>query len=193
MLDGQVSALSEHDARSGQQLDAAVAASQGGRDRVDGVIDGAQVDVDALAPATNTSAGQRALVDALTRRLQETRQTLEDGQADASTRAADADVTAAAYNGVGRFPQPGAPTMPMGGMPAGMPMPQMPMMPTGMMPAMPLSGLSQLVSLFGPQQARAAGGDTFAKAVGYQAGQRLPGTGNGKIHAVIQRALGSAQ
>ena len=151
VLDGQVSVLGSYDASSQRQLDAAAAASQAGRDRVDGVIDGAAADVDGLAAATNTPAGQRVLVDALTRRLHDTKQALSDGHNDASTRAADAETTAAGYTGVGRFPQSQPAVMPA--MPTSMPMPQlpqMPMLPVGAM--MPLSSLSQLAGMFGPRQ-----------------------------------------
>lgn len=98
-----VTALGEHDGRADRALAAAAAAAAARRGELDGLIDGAAVDVDALAPAIDSPAGRRALVEALTRRLRASRQALEDGAADASTHAATAQSTAADYGAVGRF------------------------------------------------------------------------------------------
>jgi hypothetical protein len=98
-----VTTLAEHDRRADGELRAAAAAAATGRGELDGLIDGAAVDVDALAPAVDSPAGRRALVEALTRRLRASRQALEDGATDASTRAAAAQSTAADYGAAGRF------------------------------------------------------------------------------------------
>src|ERR1700758_157692 len=50
VLDGHVMALGDQDGVSQQQLDGALAAAQGGRDRMDSVIDPAVADVGGLAP-----------------------------------------------------------------------------------------------------------------------------------------------
>ena len=167
VLDGQVSVLGSYDASSQRQLDAAAAASQAGRGRVDGVIDGAAADVDALAPATNTPAGQRALVDALTRRLHDTKQALSDGHNDAFTRAADAETTAAGYTGVGRFPQSQPAVMPA--MPTSMPMPQLPQMP--MLP----DGGDDAAVEFESTGGHVRSAPAFAAAGGGPGGVRRPG------------------
>ena len=163
VVGGHVAALDEHDRRSRRRLHAAVAGAAAGRDRMDAVIDGAEGDAAALAPGTSTAAGKRALVAALSRRLHDTKGVLDDGQSDAATHAADADVSAAGYNGLGQ---------PLGGaaaMPAGMPM-QMPMMPPMaqmpelpmQLPMMPLSALSSLAGLGGLGQAPLARSDVAA-------------------------------
>jgi hypothetical protein len=81
---------------------------------MDAVIGSAVADVNRLAAATGSLAGQLALVNALTVRLEQTWQTLINGNAHASTHAASSAQVAAAYGGVGGYPVGGlAATVPM--------------------------------------------------------------------------------
>jgi hypothetical protein len=128
-------ALGSHDGAAGAHVDGAAAAAAAGRDRMDAVIGSAAGDVDALAPVSDTPHGRRALVAALTRHLKETKGVLDDGAADASTRAAATSASAAGYRGLGQFPAapialPAAPAMPQ-------------------LPVMPLSALGQLPTMLG--------------------------------------------
>jgi SLT domain-containing protein len=83
------------------------------------VIGAALGDINGLAAATTTPAGQQALVHALAGRLEQTWQALTNGHADASTRAASSAQLAAAYSGISSYPggRP-APTWPMATMAA---------------------------------------------------------------------------
>jgi peptidoglycan DL-endopeptidase CwlO len=114
IVDGHVSALGEQDAAANSDLVSALAAAGAGRDQMDAVIAAALGDINRLAAATTTPTGQQALVNALTLRLEQTWQTLTNGSADASTRAASSAHIAAAYNGLDSYPGAGsAPTSPM--------------------------------------------------------------------------------
>jgi hypothetical protein len=114
VVDGQVSALGEQDLAANSGLAGALAAAGAGRDQMDAVIAAALADITRLAAATSTPAGQQALVNALTLRLEQTWQVLTNGGADASTRAASSAQVAAAYSGVGSYPVGGlAATSPM--------------------------------------------------------------------------------
>jgi hypothetical protein len=128
-------ALAEHDAAGHSDLSAAVASAGASRGRMDAVIAAAVADVQSKGLAVNTPAGQQALVSAIKRHLEDTKSTLDQGSGDASTHAASADTTAAAYQSIGRPPggsAPMMPQMPMGG--GGMPMGGgMPLAPLGML------------------------------------------------------------
>ena len=156
VLSGHVAALGEHDQAGEQQVWDALAAAGIGRDRMDAVIAAAEADVAAMGGLTNTPAGRRALVAAIKRHLHDTQGTLDSADADAGTRAATANVTAAGYQGIGQ---------PAGGSAAGAAMPGLPMtsamvpgmagMPMGLplsgggLAGLPLAGLNQLGSLLG--------------------------------------------
>jgi Transglycosylase SLT domain len=98
---GQLSALGEQDLAASSDLTSALAAAGAGHDQMQTVIAGAVGDINRLAAATTTPAGRQALLTALTARLEQTWQTLTNGNADASTRAASSTQTAAAYSAVG--------------------------------------------------------------------------------------------
>ncbi|MBS9536286.1 hypothetical protein KIH27_22180, partial [Mycobacterium sp. M1] len=139
----------------------AAAGSAAGRASMESVIAGAVADVDGLGLSLNTPAGKAALVAAVRRRLEETREVLGTGGADASTQAAAADLAGAGYNSVGLNPAAGA-MMPAGGG-GGMPMggggfPQM--SPPSMGGAGGLAGLggSALQALSGLGQPGGGGG-----------------------------------
>ncbi len=179
-LGAHVSALSEHDAASETDLAQAVAASGVGRERMDSVIAAAVGDVERLGMSTNTYAGQRALVDAITRRLEESKSTLQQSHSDATTRAASADTTAAGYNGIGAQTTP-ASMLGAGGMPAGTP--SMPMLPSMPMPSgmgMPMMGgggglpLAPLTNLASMMRGGAPASGAFADPEGTVRGV-LPG------------------
>lgn len=181
-----VATLGEHDRAAGHDLLDAVAASAAGRGRVDAVIGSARIDVDALGPLTDTPEGRRALVDALTRRLDETRGVLDDGAADAATRAAAASVSAAGYDGLGRFPAGGPVQAPMGvpalpTLPASSPVPL-----AGVAPA--LSSLAQLVSYGNFPQSRNPV-DPALPDVRRVSGSESGFSGNGAVDSVLRRAL----
>jgi peptidoglycan DL-endopeptidase CwlO len=172
-LNGLAAALREQDASARAQHASAMAAANSGRARMDGVIGGAASDVSALAPATTTPHGQRALVTALTRRLQHTQQALQDGQADATTHAAASHTMAADYQTVAPNSRSGATGMsPASGAPMGM---------------SPLAGLGGLPGMMGVPDGAASPG-------GRSQGQRTvadiaDGTGSGAIATVVSRAL----
>jgi hypothetical protein len=135
-------ALGGHDGTADAHLDGAAAAAATGRGRMDAVIGSAASDVDGLAPVADTPHGRRALVAALTRHLKETKGVLDDGAADASTRAAATSASAAGYRGLAQFPA--APVMP-----------SMPVMPQ--LPLAPLSALGALPTVLGQWPLRDAG------------------------------------
>jgi hypothetical protein len=141
-----VSALNEHDRAGRQELSDTVGAAGTGRGRIDRIIAAALADVgdaDISSPQ-----GQRALVEAITRHLEDTKGALDGAGADAGTRAAAAHTAAAGYSGV-------APQM----QPAGMPMAGMPTMGGGapMSGAGAMPGLGALASLMhGPNNSAEA-------------------------------------
>ncbi len=179
-LGNEVTALGEFDQAGEQQLREALSAAGVGRGRMDSVIAAAVADVTAMGASTNTPAGQRALVAAVKRHLEDTKGTLDEAGGDASTRAAAANVSAAGYQGIGQ-PSPGAATA-MASMPA---MPQLPSIPMGgggfpMSAALaPLSGLTSLLS----QGRQPATGGPFAGAQGSVGGDGSAG------EQVVKRAL----
>ncbi len=149
-IDSHLAALSEHDAASGAQLQQALTSAGVSRGRMDSVIATAVADVQAMGMSTNTIEGQKALVAAIKRHLEDTKSTLDQGGADASTHAASANANAAGYQGIGHPPAGAAPAMAT--MPA---MPQLPQMPMGGMGGgfpmgggMPLAPLGALGNLF---------------------------------------------
>lgn len=101
VVDGQVSVLGEQNVVGSSELASAVAAAGAGRQQMETVIAAAVGDVNRLAAATTTPAGQQSLVNALAGRLEQTWQALTDGHADASTRAASSAQLTAAYSGLG--------------------------------------------------------------------------------------------
>jgi cell wall-associated NlpC family hydrolase len=172
-LNGHAAALSEQDGSAHAQLADAVAAATSGRARVNSIIGAATADVDALAQATTTPHGQRALVTALTRRLQETQRALQDGHADAATRAAGSHVTAADYHAVAQYSPSGAAaaTLPASG--------------TSSIGAMPLTSLGSLGSLMGSLP-EVIGAGPAARRMD-QNGTAV--TGGNAVDTVISRAL----
>ena len=124
-------ALGSHDDARDAHLDSAAAAAAAGRHRMDAVIGSAAGDVNALARVADTPHGRRALVEALTRHLKETKDVLDHGAADASTRAAATSASAAGYRGLGQFPA--APIT----LPATPALPQLPVAPLSALGALP--------------------------------------------------------
>jgi cell wall-associated NlpC family hydrolase len=170
-LNTRAAALTERNSAAQTQLSDALAAANAGRARMDGVIGGATADVTALAPASRTPYGQRALVAALARRLQHTQQALQDGQADATTHASAAHTTAEAYHSL--YPSGGpasASPASASGTPAG---------------AMPLSGLSGLPGVMGAAPT-GSGGQWAGQREGANAADS---TDSNAVEAVIARAL----
>jgi cell wall-associated NlpC family hydrolase len=167
-MDGHAVALSELDAKVHGQVTDMLASKAAGRARMDGIISGATTDVQTLAPASNTPHGQRALVTALTRHLQNAKQTLQDSGSEASTHAAASNTTAAEYHSVAQYAPSGsaASASPLSGAP---------------MAAMPLAGLGGLPGMMGSQPG------------GQSTQQKDPRTGvatdGSVISAVVQRAL----
>ena len=98
-IGGQVDGLDANDTAAAAQLAAAAQASGAGRGRMEAVIAAAVADVHALGFATNTPAGQAALIAAIKTHLQQTQTNLDAGSADAGTHAAASGATAAAYRG----------------------------------------------------------------------------------------------
>ena len=149
--------LGQQDTAADTQLAAALTASHDGRRRMDAVIAAAVSDVEALGLSTGTPQGKAALIEAIERRLRDTKAAVGEGSADAGTHAAASEATAAGYRSIGADPRTAAPTpmpmsatpmsgMPMGGMPS---MGAMPSMGGGgmgaMMPASALQGLQGLL------------------------------------------------
>lgn len=112
VVSAHVSALGEHDQAGDQQVRDAMAASGIGRERMDSVIAAAVADVTAMGASTSTPQGQRALVAAIKRHLEDTTSTLDSADGDAGTRAAGAHVQAAGYDGLGGPPATGGPGTP---------------------------------------------------------------------------------
>jgi peptidoglycan DL-endopeptidase CwlO len=167
-LSGHAAALSEQDSSARAQLAGAVAAATSGRARINGIIDAATADVQALAPATTTPQGQQALVAALTRRLQDTQQALQDGHADATTHAASAHATAADYHAVAPYsPSAATSALPASGASMG---------------TTPLASLGSLGSLMGSQP---GGGSAAQRSATNTAGV----TDGNAIDTVVSRAL----
>jgi cell wall-associated NlpC family hydrolase len=169
-LNAHAAALGEHDGSAHTRLTGALAAAASGRARMDAIIDAATADVQRLAPASTTPQGRRALVTALTRRLQETHQTLQDGHADATTRAAASHTAAADYHAVAQpSPSAGISALAASGTSMG---------------AMPLAGLSGMPGVVGLQPGRHAGGSAAGRAA---ADAAVP-EGN-TVNTVVSRAL----
>jgi hypothetical protein len=109
-----VATLNEHDHTGHQQLSDAVSAAGTGRSRMDRIIAAALADVGDAD--ISTPQGQRALVEAITRHLEDSKGTLDGAGVDAGTRAAAARTTAAGYSAAAPQMQPAA-MMPTTGMP----------------------------------------------------------------------------
>jgi peptidoglycan DL-endopeptidase CwlO len=169
-LSSHAAALSERNSTANAQLASAVAAANSGRAQMNGIIDSATANVQALAPASTTPQGQRAMVAALTRHLQATKQTLQDGQAEATTHAAATQTTAASYHGLA------AQYSPAGMAPASLASAAS----TG---ATPLAGLSGLPAVMGLPGAAGRGSS------GQQTAANPTGTDTSAIGTVVQRAL----
>jgi cell wall-associated NlpC family hydrolase len=169
-LNTHATVLSENDASTHSQFANMVAADTIGRARMNSTVSAASADVSALAPASSTPQGQRAMVRALTQHLQNTKQTLQDSNAVGTTHAASAHTTADAYQTVGQSPAAGASSASPAA--AG----------TSMAP-MPMAGLSGLPGLAGSPGGAGGSGDP-------RKGETTAGdTGSGTIDAVIARAL----
>jgi hypothetical protein len=145
-----VSALTEQDLATSSDLASALHAAGTGRAQMGSVIDAALADVTSLAPSTTTPAGRQAVVSALASRLEQTRQALTNGNADASTRAASSAQITAAYNGLANNPSGGL--SPTG---ATWPLQNMSMVSVASMAASQ-AALSQSAQLAGMQQLTSA-------------------------------------
>jgi hypothetical protein len=163
VVGAHVTALDEHDQAGDRQMRDALAASGIGRERMDSVIAAAVADVTAMGASTSTPQGQRALVAAIKRHLEDTKSTLDGADGDASTRAAGAHVTAAGYDGLGAPPAGGGPGMPqLPTMPSIPPVPQFGSALSGS----PLAALGGLGGLFAPGgQSGGTHGATPASAI----------------------------
>jgi cell wall-associated NlpC family hydrolase len=159
--------LSDLDATTHGQVAGMLASQATGRAQMSGHISGAVSDVQTLAPASNTPQGQRALVTALTQRLQHAQQTLQDGNADATTHAAASNTTAAEYHTAAQY-------SPSGTAASASPMSATPM-------AMPMAGLSGLPGAMGSQP----GGQSSQQ----KDQSTAAATDGSAISAVVQRAL----
>jgi hypothetical protein len=88
---------------------------------MDAVIAAAIADVEAMGLSTGTPQGKQALIEAIERRLLDTKAAVGEGTADAGTHAAASEATAAGYRGIGTDPRAGltpmSTPMPMSGMP----------------------------------------------------------------------------
>jgi hypothetical protein len=145
---------------------------------MDAVIAAAVADVAALGLSTNTPAGQKALVEAIERRLSETKATIADGSSAAATQAASAGTAAAGYNGIA--PASAAPAgLPMMGGVGGMPMmggAGLPMMGGGAgLPMMPTSALQGLSGLSGLMAGHPGAGGAVAERAQVARGVATPG------------------
>jgi len=189
-IDDHLAALSEHDAASGAQLQQALTSAGVSRGRMDSVIATAVADVQAMGMSTNTVEGQKALVAAIKRHLEDTKSTLGQGSADASTQAASANANAAGYQSIGHPPAGAAPAMPQ------MPMPQLPQMPMGGMGGgfpmgggMPLAPLGALGNLFsGAGRPSGPGGE--APGTAELAGMVRSNSGGGAVgDQIVHNAL----
>ena len=185
-IDDHLAALSEHDAASGAQLQQALTSAGVSRGRMDSVIATAVADVQAMGMSTNTVEGQKALVAAIKRHLEDTKSTLGQGSADASTQAASANANAAGYQSIAHPPAGAAPAMPQ------MPMPQLPQMPMGGMGGgfpmgggMPLAPLGALGNLFSRTGFAQDAGHTSNNPVGDGLGGNVPGSENTSSAAAI--------
>ncbi|MDP7707389.1 C40 family peptidase [Mycobacterium sp. TY815] len=147
---------------------------------MDAVIAAAVADVRAMGGSTNTPAGQRALVAAIKRHLEQTQDTLDHAQGDAGTRAAAAQVNAANYAGIGQ------PTTGAGAALPQLPMPQLPSVPMGGLPLggvlAPLAGLSSMFSQGGGPQTMGNVSGLSGPASGF-------GGGGSAGEQVVKRAL----
>ncbi len=186
-IDSHLAALSEHDAASGAQLQQALTSAGVSRGRMDSVIATAVADVQAMGMSTNTIEGQKALVAAIKRHLEDTKSTLDQGGADASTHAASANANAAGYQGIGHPPAGAAPAMAT--MPA---MPQLPQMPMGGMGGgfpmgggMPLAPLGALGNLFSRTGFAQDAGHVSSNPVGDGLGGNVPSSENTSSAAAI--------
>jgi hypothetical protein len=112
-VQGAVVTLSEHDHTGHQELSDTVSAAGAGRGRMDRIIVAALADVGDAD--ISTPQGQRALVEAITRHLEDSKAMVDGAGVDAGTRAAAAHTAAAGYSGVAPQMQPA--TMPTAGMP----------------------------------------------------------------------------
>jgi len=84
----QLSTLAGSDAQLGQRLEQAAGTDRGGRAASAAVVDAAAADIAALAPLSNTPAGQHALLGALRVRVAQQQGIVEDGKARAAAAAA---------------------------------------------------------------------------------------------------------
>jgi len=96
-IHGVVATLEGHDQAAAEQLIAAAAASNAGRDAIDAAITAALADIAALGESVDTPQGQADLVAAIKTHLQDAKTVVDTGSADASTRAAAAHTIAATY------------------------------------------------------------------------------------------------
>ena len=160
VLDGQVSVLGEQNVAGSSELASALAAAGAGRDQMQTVIAGALGDINRLAAATTTPAGQQALVNALASRLEQTWQTLTNGNADASTRAASSAQLAAGYSGLGNYQGTAiATTAPTSSLSAMSPIQSASMMQAATMAANQ-AAISQATQLASTQQPTTSNNDT---------------------------------
>jgi len=89
--------LAQQDTAADTQLAAAAAQTHTGRRRMDAVIAAAISDVEAMGLSTGTPQGKAALIEAIERRLRDTKATVGEGTADAGTHAAASEATAAGF------------------------------------------------------------------------------------------------
>ncbi|MBS9535601.1 DUF4226 domain-containing protein [Mycobacterium sp. M1] len=105
-LSQSVAELARISADRARQHDDANSAAAAHRQRMDAVIAATHADVERLTPQLDTPHGNRELVTAIETRLDETRETLADAQADAHARVTAAQELAARYDAIGGDAEP---------------------------------------------------------------------------------------
>ena len=189
VLDGQVSALGEQDVAATSGLQSALTAAGAGRDQMEAVIGAALGDINRLAATTTAPAGQQALVNALASRLEQTWQTLTNGNADASTRAASSAQLAAGYSGLGNYQGTAiATTAPTSSLSAMSPIQSASMMQAATMAANQ-AAISQATQLASTQQLSTTQQPTTPNNSDQTATLTRATTDSNGVRTVVQRAM----
>lgn len=182
-IDAQGSALGAQNLAVNAHLDSTLMAAGAGHGQMGSVIEGTLADVNSLAAATITPAGQLALVQAVTARLEQTWQALTNGHADASTRAASSAQLTAAFNGLANNPLGGlAQTSSAAFTGAASPM-------TGMSSMPMLAAASMAANAAAMSGAQAANTQQSGSDIQHVGAVQNQNPDQSKIQAVLNRAL----